>query len=53
MVSFRLSGGRNVVRMAGIFADRILAVWIIDYIFTYLFGILFQHFTVAPMQGRT
>ena len=35
----------------GIFGDRIFAVWIVDYIFAYLFGILFQYFTIAPMRG--
>ncbi len=33
-----------------IFGDRIFAVWIVDYIFAYLFGILFQYFTIAPMR---
>jgi hypothetical protein len=35
----------------GLFADRIFAVWIIDYLFAYAFGILFQYFTIAPMRG--
>jgi hypothetical protein len=34
-----------------IFADKIFAVWIIDYLFAYAFGILFQYFTIAPMRG--
>ncbi|MGN6159165.1 MAG: DUF4396 domain-containing protein [Devosia sp.] len=34
-----------------IFSDKIFAVWILDYIFAYLFGIVFQYFTIAPMRG--
>jgi hypothetical protein len=35
----------------GIFGDRIFAVWIVDYLFAYAFGIVFQYFTIAPMRG--
>ncbi|MGH7074142.1 MAG: DUF4396 domain-containing protein [Stellaceae bacterium] len=35
----------------GIFADRIFAVWVVDYLFAYIFGIFFQYFTIAPMRG--
>jgi hypothetical protein len=35
----------------GLFADRIFAVWIVDYLFAYAFGIVFQYFTIAPMRG--
>jgi hypothetical protein len=35
----------------GIFGDRIFAVWIVDYLFAYGFGILFQYFTIAPMRS--
>jgi hypothetical protein len=34
-----------------IFGERIFAVWIVDYIFAYMFGIIFQYFTIAPMRG--
>ncbi len=34
-----------------IFPDRIFAVWIVDYLFAYAFGIFFQYFTIAPMRG--
>ena len=34
-----------------IFPDRIFAVWIVDYLFAYAFGIVFQYFTIAPMRG--
>ena len=35
----------------GIFGDRMFAVWIVDYLFAYAFGIVFQYFTIAPMRG--
>jgi hypothetical protein len=34
-----------------LFADKLFAIWIIDYIFAYAFGIVFQYFTIAPMRG--
>ena len=34
-----------------LFGDRIFAVWIVDYIFAYAFGVVFQYFTIAPMRG--
>jgi Domain of unknown function (DUF4396) len=34
-----------------IFADKMFAVWIADYIFAFALGIVFQYFAIAPMQG--
>ncbi len=34
-----------------IFADKIFAVWVLDYILAFLFGIAFQYFTITPMRG--
>ena len=34
-----------------IFPDRIFAAWIVDYLFAYAFGVVFQYFTIAPMRG--
>lgn len=34
-----------------IFADKIFAVWIVDYLFAYALGVMFQYFTIAPMRG--
>ncbi len=33
-----------------LFGDKIFAVWIVDYLFAYAFGIVFQYFTIAPMR---
>lgn len=30
---------------------HLLASWLIDFAFAYLFGIVFQYFTIAPMRG--
>ena len=34
-----------------IFGEKIFAVWMVDYLFAYAFGIVFQYFTIAPMRG--
>ncbi len=34
-----------------LFSEKIFAVWILDYIFAYVFGIVFQYFTIAPMRN--
>ena len=34
-----------------LFADKMFAVWVVDYIFAFVFGIAFQYFTIAPMRG--
>ena len=33
-----------------LFHDTIFAVWIVDFLFAYAFGIVFQYFTIAPMR---
>ena len=33
-----------------IFSEKIFAVWILDYIFAYAFGIVFQYYAIAPMR---
>ena len=34
-----------------VFGHHIFAVWVVDFIFAYVFGIFFQYFTIAPMRG--
>jgi hypothetical protein len=34
-----------------LFGDKIFAAWIVDYLFAYAFGIVFQYFTIAPMRN--
>jgi hypothetical protein len=33
-----------------LFSEKIFAVWILDYIFAFGFGIVFQYFTIVPMK---
>jgi len=33
------------------FGDRLFAIWVLDYLFAYAFGILFQYVTITPMRG--
>lgn len=35
----------------GIFQEKMFAVWGLDFIFAYAFGIVFQYFTIVPMRG--
>jgi len=34
-----------------LFAEKIFAVWVLDFILAFGFGIAFQYFTIAPMRG--
>ncbi len=34
-----------------LFGHKIFGAWALDYAFAYLFGIIFQYFTIAPMRG--
>ncbi len=34
-----------------LFGTRMFAVWVLDYVFAYAFGIFFQYLTIAPMRG--
>ncbi len=34
-----------------IFSEKMFAAWIVDYIFAFAFGIVFQYLTIAPMRG--
>ena len=39
-----------VVRLASLFGEKMFAVWVLDYIFAFAFGIAFQYFTIEPMR---
>ncbi|AQZ53735.1 DUF4396 domain-containing protein [Martelella mediterranea] len=34
-----------------IFAEKMFAVWVLDYIFAFSLGVVFQYFTIKPMRG--
>ncbi len=33
-----------------LFGEKMFAAWVVDYIFAYAFGIVFQYFTIKPMR---
>jgi len=33
-----------------LFTEKMFAAWIVDYLFAYVFGIVFQYWTIAPMR---
>ena len=60
----RLHAGRHLRRVAGLlrarrrvwlgwhwlFGEKMFAVWVLDFIFAFGFGIAFQYFTIQPMR---
>lgn len=34
-----------------LFQEKTFATWIVDFLFAFAFGIVFQYFTIAPMRG--
>ena len=34
-----------------VFSERIFAVWMLDFVFAFVIGIVFQYFSIAPMRG--
>jgi hypothetical protein len=34
-----------------LFGDEMFAAWVVDYLFAYSFGIVFQYFTIKPMRN--
>jgi hypothetical protein len=34
-----------------LFGEKMFAVWIVDYMFAFAFGVAFQYFTITPMRG--
>jgi hypothetical protein len=41
----------GVFGYGALFAEKMFAVWVFDYILAFLFGILFQYMTIAPMRN--
>lgn len=34
-----------------LFGERVFAVWVLDFLFAFVIGIVFQYFAIAPMRG--
>jgi hypothetical protein len=47
---FAFPGFAAVFGFGSIFGDKIFAAWALDYVLAFLFGVLFQYFTIAPMR---
>ncbi|HVY56342.1 MAG TPA: DUF4396 domain-containing protein [Xanthobacteraceae bacterium] len=50
-LAFAVPGVAIALGWQSIFSEKIFAVWILDFIFAYLLGIVFQYFTIAPMRN--
>ena len=50
-LAFAVPGVAVAFGWQSIFPDKIFAVWIVDFLFAFSFGIVFQYFTIAPMRG--
>ncbi|MEE3504197.1 DUF4396 domain-containing protein [Acidiphilium acidophilum] len=50
-LAFGVPGIAAAFGYRSLFDHRIFAVWVLDYILAYGFGIFFQYFTIAPMRG--
>lgn len=33
-----------------VFSEKMFAVWVVDFLFAFVFGVAFQYFTIAPMR---
>ncbi len=45
-----IPGAAAVFGLGWLFDDHIFAAWVLDFVLTYLFGIAFQYFSIAPMR---
>jgi hypothetical protein len=50
-LAFAVPGIAIAFGWQSLFAERMFAVWILDFLFAYAFGIFFQYFAIAPMRG--
>ena len=50
-LAFTVPAAASVFGWQSLFQEKTFAVWILDFLLAYGFGILFQYFTIAPMRG--
>jgi hypothetical protein len=48
---FAIPGVAVALGWRWLFDEKLFAAWILDYVFAYGLGIVFQYFTIAPMRG--
>ena len=46
-----IPGLATVAGLGTLFSDEMYARWVVDFVLAFLFGVIFQYFTIAPMQG--
>jgi branched-subunit amino acid transport protein len=49
-LAFAVPGIAVALGWGSLFGEKIFAVWILDYIFAFMLGIVFQYFTIKPMR---
>ena len=49
-LAFLLPGAAVWLGWHSLFGDKIYAVWVLDFIFAFLLGIVFQYFAIVPMR---
>jgi hypothetical protein len=50
-LAFALPGIAVALGWKSLFGEKMFAVWILDFLFAFGFGIVFQYFTIKPMRG--
>ncbi|MBP1849885.1 DUF4396 domain-containing protein [Rhizobium halophytocola] len=50
-LAFALPGIAVAFGWQWLFADKTFAVWILDFLFAFVLGIVFQYFAIVPMRG--
>lgn len=50
-LAFAVPGVAVALGWQTLFAEKMFAVWILDFIFAFLIGIAFQYFTIKPMRN--
>jgi hypothetical protein len=49
-LAFAVRGVAIAMGWGSLFAEKMFAVWILDFIFAFAIGIVFQYFTIQPMR---
>lgn len=50
-LAFAMPGIAVALGCGSLFAEKMFAVWILDFIFAFALGIVFQYFTIKPMRN--
>jgi len=50
-LAFAFPGIAIALGWQSLFADKMFAVWVLDYVLAFVIGIVFQYMTIVPMRG--